>query len=84
MIELISVGFDLNVGVLILRLPEGLDYSGILADVDDPVFNGGRGLLHSSSTGKTFNCKNFFFLRNITLYIESNQRPCLSLVRQPQ
>ena len=56
MIELFSVGFDLNVGVLILRLPEGLDYSGILADVDDPIFNGGkeafRGLQHSSSTGK--------------------------------
>ena len=30
-------GFEFNVGVAILRLADGFDYSGILADVEDMV-----------------------------------------------
>ena len=30
-------GFEFNVGVAILRLADGFDYSGILADVEDIV-----------------------------------------------
>ncbi len=31
------MGLDSNVGVAVLRLADGFDYSGVLADVDDMV-----------------------------------------------
>ena len=39
MLVFIRTGFEMNVGVVILRLQEGLDCSGILADIDDLILN---------------------------------------------
>lgn len=56
-----SAGFHAVVGVVILRHPEGLDFSGILGDVDifdDPdrsIINGHPGgLIHSNSSGRPY------------------------------
>ena len=39
MLVFIRTGFEMNVGVVILRLQEGRDCSGILADIDDLILN---------------------------------------------
>ncbi len=46
-------GFEMNVAVAILRLQEGLDYSGILGDIDDLIVNKTSG---KRSTSRLTSC----------------------------
>ena len=48
-----STVFDLHVGMAILRVQEGLNFTGILADIDD-VDNAADGMCKSPSSSSDF------------------------------